>query len=731
MKVLLSILFCIFCCSVIKAQSAIICGILKDSVTSESIAGVYIKTEPAAGGTKSGTDGYFKIKGLKPGRYVLVCSAIGFEKFRSEPIVVSAGDSVYREFFLHPEAAEIGEVVVTGTRTQRSIADVPVRVEAIPEEEIEEKIMMDAASVSMALSETPGLRVQTTSPASNAANIRIQGLQGRYTQLLIDGIPNLSGLSSGLGITQTPPLNLRQIEITKGAGSILYGADAIAGTVNFLTKLPKEESELQLLFNATTQLGQDAVAYYTNTIEGIGLTTLISYNRQSEYDVNNDHFSDVAGYERISVQPQIFIPFSEHSMVKLSLGAMKETRDGGVLDLPDSVTDAPNVYKEHNSSERFSGALQWSASFSDRSDVALNLAMMRLDRSATYGQNIFSGKQTTIYADGQYTNTFGDHSLLFGGALSIDRFTDNSHEGPSSLSYYHSTPGLFAQDEWALSNAWKLLAGVRADFPAGEQSFISPRLSLFYKPVDAVTLRLNGGSGFKTPTPFVEEAEEIGYADIRGLNSLSVETARSISFDCNWRTLISSEVGLSFNAAVFFTRLDHALVPNEDSIDSRILILENATGPTVTTGTEITTQWTYGHFKLLLGYTYTFATQDNHGLRYELELNPRHILSTILMYEDATAGWRAGIENYYIGHQLVDRNPFRSTTPDYSLTGALCEKTIGKVKLFINIENMFDIRQTKFDPTFIGNPFGGSFRLLHTYAPLEGRVINGGLRLTL
>jgi iron complex outermembrane receptor protein len=245
-------------------------------------------------------------------------------------------------------------------------------------------------------------------------------------------------------------------------------------------------------------------------------------------------------------------------------------------------------------------------------------------------------------------------------------------------------------------------------------------------------MRLSGGSGFKAPTIFVEEAEETGYHDVRGFQTLSAEKAQSISYDLNWKLLIADEIGLSLNTALFYTQLEKSLTVNEDSIDNRIVILENATGPTISKGFEFTAQVTYDKFKLLAGYTYNYITQDNHGTISEMELNPRHNLGLILMFEDQENGWRAGIENYYTGTQRVDRNPFRTRTPSYWLTGALVEKAFGNWRFYVNFENIFDTRYTKFDPTFIGDPFvSGNFRALHIYAPLEGRAINGGVRFVL
>ncbi len=709
------------------AQKHIIAGIVNDSVSGEAIIGARIKIDRPSGGTKTISDGTFILRSLQIGLHTITINAIGYQSVTLS--MTLSDDSLYLPMILHPLHTEGDEVVVTGTRTTRSIADVPVRVEVIPEEEIQEKIMMEASSVSMALSETPGIRVQTTSATSNSANIRIQGLQGRYTQILVDGIPNLGGLSAGLGITQMPPLNLRQIEIIKGASSVLYGADAIAGVVNFLTKLPQEHEDFSALINVTNQKAQDLAVYYANTINDLGFTLFSSYDHQSIYDVDGDNFSDIAGYSRLNISPQLYYQFSDDVKAKVGFGYMKETRNGGVIDTSSYAHFSP--YTEQNISERFYGTAHLEYDISHSSQIAVSAAAMQLMRNAHYGAIPFDGKQTVIYTDFQYSLLLSNHNILVGGAYSADHFSDQTIRTSPSLSYDYSVPGIFIQDEWSVANTFKILGGVRADHHNTYGTFVTPRLSFFYKPIENLTLRIGGGGGYKTPTIFVEESEEIGFHDIRGIPNLRSEDAQSFSFDANWRTVLGP-IGITINTALFHTNLKHSLVINEDSIDRHIITLENATGATLTKGAEITTQFLYDKFKLSLGYTYTYATQDHLGVTKEIELNPRHNLGIVLMFEDHENGWRSGLESYYIGSQEIDRNPFRTQTPSYWLFGALLEKIFGQVRIYINFENIFDTKQSNFDPTYIGDPFtSGRFDRLHIYAPLEGRAINGGVRFIL
>ncbi|HET9137139.1 MAG TPA: TonB-dependent receptor, partial [Candidatus Kapabacteria bacterium] len=593
-KIFIFILF--FIASTSFAQH-IISGEVTDATTHQPLIGAIVRVASSSLGAKTDTAGRYIIKQVTGDSCVLRFTYLGYK-----PLEITVGfhelDTAVVSVELEAEELEGEEVVITGTRTLRTIADVPVRVEAIPIEEVEEKIMMRAANVSMLLSETPGLRVQTTSATSNSSNLRIWGLPGRYTQILTDGIPNLGGLSSGFSITQFPPLNIRQVEIIKGASSVLYGADAIGGVVNFLTKEPRENESFSALVNASTEGAQDIAAYYTNGTapednESIRGSVFASYNRQALHDVNHDNMSDLAAYDRINIAPQLALDLSERFQLKVSGGYVYEVRRGGVVDAQDSAIGKAAPYIEKNTTNRYYYITTANWRSGEHSALTVNVGDMSLNREAQYGAVPFDGSQNDFIADVQFTLDEPEHSLLFGAGFKSNRFDDKTERTTASLDYSYTIPSLLAQDEWALSEQFKILAGVRGDFHSELGSFVTPRLSFFYKPVPELTMRLSSGTSFKAPTIFVEEAEETGYKDIRGFSTLIAERATSVSYDVNWKTLINNSLGLSINTALFMTKLDHALSVNEDSIDNGIVILENVTGPTISRGLEFTTQLTY------------------------------------------------------------------------------------------------------------------------------------------
>ena len=230
-------------------------AIIKDSLTNEVLIGATAVLKGTTNGASSDVNGMIEIKNIPNGTQTIIFSYISYEKLEL-PFNFPLADSLKEKIILmKSEGEELDEVIVSTTRTSRTIQNVPTRVEVIELEEIDEKSNMRPSNVSMLLHESTGIQVQQTSATSGNASIRIQGLDGRYTQLLKDGYPNFGNFASGLSILEIPPLDLKQVEIIKGPASPLYGGGAIAGVVNFISKTPKEQAEYDFVLNQSN-IGQ-------------------------------------------------------------------------------------------------------------------------------------------------------------------------------------------------------------------------------------------------------------------------------------------------------------------------------------------------------------------------------------------------------------------------------------------------------------------------------------------
>ena len=234
------------------------------------------------------------------------------------------------------------EITVSAGRSDRRIQDVPLRVEVVDREEIEEKALMTPGSVAMLLGETTGLRVQTTAPSTGAANVRIQGLRGRYSLLLSDGLPLYGAEGGSLNLLQVPPLDLGQVEIVKGAASALYGPSALGGVVNLVSRRPTERQREGLL-NLSTQAAADATVWIAEPPRGEWSGSLLAgFHGQRRQDTDDDGWSDLPSFARGVLRPRVFWNDGQGRSLLLTAGAMVEDRSGGTEEAGSPRTGHPS-----------------------------------------------------------------------------------------------------------------------------------------------------------------------------------------------------------------------------------------------------------------------------------------------------------------------------------------------------------------------------------------------------
>ena len=258
------------------SQSGSITIIEKES--NESIIGATLFIESIKKGSVSNIDGKVVFDGIPEGQYKVKISFTGFETIDT---TIQFPLSIDYKFYLVESDNELNEFTISTTRSTRTIEDIPTRMEFIGGEELGEKAIMNSANISMVLRESTGIQMQQTSINSGNSTVRIQGLDGRYTQLLRDGFPLYGGFSGGLSVMQIPPLDLKQFGIIKGSSSTLYGGGAIAGIVNMVSKTPEEEPSLDIMLTQTHTLGSTGNIFYNKRKDKIGYTLYASGNYQA------------------------------------------------------------------------------------------------------------------------------------------------------------------------------------------------------------------------------------------------------------------------------------------------------------------------------------------------------------------------------------------------------------------------------------------------------------------
>lgn len=705
----------------IIAQNSI-SGKVLDHHSGEPILGVNVIFLDTNIGTATDDEGAFFLTNIPEGKYILRFSHISYDEYEVQITIPFTGENLVIE--LDSESEELEEVYVNATRSSRTIENEPTRVEVIAGEEIEEKINMDPSNISMVLNESTGIQVQQTSAASANSTFRIQGFDGRYTQLLKDGFPLFAGFSGSLSIMQVPPLDLSQIEIIKGSSSTLYGGGAIAGLVNLISKQPGEKRELSFLINGTSALGLDLSAYYSRRNDKYGFKVLASRNTQKVYDNNDDNFSDLPQVERYSLNPDFYFYFGEKSTLRVGGIFSFEERIGGHVDAVGGNNNSNNFYAEKNNSGRFASQVQYTYSGVNNSFTFKN-SISVFNRKLSLQNYTFEGKQFSTFTEAVYKIIKGNYDWLFGVNLYTEDFNDES-DVILNRSYTDITYGAFVNNIFDINKTLSLESGLRFDYNNDFGFLPLPRINLLIKWNENLSSRIGGGFGYKIPTIFTEKSDELSFRNIIPVNTKNTEAEKSLGFnlDLNYNTIIFDEFTFSVNNLFFYTRINNPLFLNFNNSNNYYEFL-SYDGYFDTKGLETNLKLTYGHYKLFAGYTFTDVKRHSGGVTSGFPLTPKHKLGLVLMYE-VHGNLRIGVEAYYTGKQSLEDG---TATTDYWMNGLMIEKRFGNFSLFINFENFLDTRQSKFGPMYSGSFESPNFAEL--YAPTDGRIINGGIKINL
>lgn len=620
------------------------------------------------------------------------------------------------------KVSDLEEVIISSTRNNSRIEDLPMKVEVLGKEEMIEESGIKPGNVSSILGDLSVIHIQNTSAVSGNNAIRMQGLDGKYTQLLRDGVPVYEGLSGNFGVLSIPPLDLKQVEIIKGSVSTLYGGGAIAGIINFVAKTPGSKPELTVLVNRSTLKETNVNAYYAEKYGKTGLTLFAGVTTQNATDVNKDGFSDVPRLRQYLLHPRFFWYLNPQTTLVAGYTGTIEKREGGDMQVLDHHADAVHQYTEVNNSERHSVDLQYT-----QKNLGGGTLTVKGVGSFFHLQNdvtTFSllGNQTSTYAEAAYHKSSGRHDWIAG----INNTGEIYHraKGDSTLlnNYQYNTMGAFVQDGFHITDQFMAEAGLRADHHNEFGWYVLPRLALVYKPIDDVSIRLSAGTGYKSPAIFTAQTQTLGYRNLLPLSAgIRSERSQGINFDGNYHTRLG-EVDMNLNQAFYYTHIKDPIIPVSQE---GMYLLENMPYAVNSLGTDTYLRFALNHLELYLGYNHTVSRYDN-TTRTNIAFAPQDKFASTLAYEIEDK-WRFGIENSWIGHQYNDNN---QRTPNYWFWAAMISRQLGEhVTLVLNGENIFDARQGKNTPLYTGTVTHPEFAPL--WGPIDGRIINMSVKVNL
>lgn len=694
MKNRISIL-CILISTISFAQTT-----MKGRITSEDqvLQGANIVLKNTKYATITRPDGSYNIENINPGNYEVLVSYIGF-KSQKKNIKVTDSIEIILNFDLK-NSHELDEVVITGTLKAVSRLESPVPVEVYKPTFFKKN---PTANIFEALQNVNGVRPQLNCNVCNTGDIHINGLEGPYTLVLIDGMPIVSGLSTVYGLSGIPNSLLERIEIVKGPASSLYGSEAVGGLINIITKNPKNAATFSVDAFATGwgEINYD-LGFKANIGKNTSLLTGVNYfNYSNPIDNNNDNFTDVTLQDRISVFQKWNFSRKSNKLFSVAGRFFYEDRWGGEMQWEKKYRGGNEVYGESIYTKRWEllGAYELPV----KEKMLFSFSYTDHDQNSVYGAIPYLAKQRIGFGQLTLDKKINNHDILLGTALRYQYYDDNTTATVNEDINW--IPSVFVQDEINLAEKHKLLLGARYDYNSNHGSIFTPRLAYKWKINENNILRFNTGTGFRIVNLFTEEhAALTGSRDVIVLEELKPE--RSYNVNLNYLTKFYSENGnfIGLETSAWYTHFANSIIPDYDTNPNQI-IYKNLDGFAVTKGISANVDLVLNNgLKMILGATYMDVTKTENGITTQQILTEKFSGTWAISYRIPKLFFDIDYTGNVYGPMrlplLGDLDPRREYSPTWSIQNI--QFTFNKFKnfeIYAGVKNLLDWTPNR------GNPF--------------------------
>ncbi|MEL6676499.1 MAG: TonB-dependent receptor [Bacteroidota bacterium] len=748
MRIILPVLFWLFP-GVMMAQSALLSG----KITHEGAAVEFakIKLPGAAIGTLSDASGEFQLQIPAAGTYSVRISLLGFET-QTRELVIEAGQEINWEIALTEAEIFTEEVVISGTQKSVTRMESPVLVEVFRPEFFRKN---PTPNIFDALQHINGVRPQLNCNVCNTGDIHINGLEGPYTMVLLDGMPIVSGLSTVYGLSGIPNSLVERIEVVKGPASSLYGSEAVGGLINIITQSPQKADKLSIDAFATDwqEFNTDIGGSFQVGKKWHSLIGTNYFRYMNPIDRNGDGFTDITQQHRISLFNKWTMKRPQQRIASFAARYFYEDRWGGQMNWTPAFRGGDSIYAESIFTERLEavGAYQLPI----REKVLLQFSANRHRQNSVYGDMPFIADQRIGFAQLKWDKSLGRHELLGGAAYRYTYYDDNTPATAEANNLEENKadqvhlPGLFLQDEISLTNEQNLLLGLRWDHDSRHGNIWTPRMAWKWAPTQHRVFRFNTGTGFRVVNLFTED-----HAALTGARSVEIREAlnpeQSYHGSLNWEErFFTREVYLRMDASLWYTHFTNKIQPDYDT-DPNLIIYENLDGYAISQGVSVNLEASFSFpLRFSLGATLMdvaqFTEENGETLKERQILTERFTGVWNLSY---TFPWRMTLD--YTGNiygpmrlpLLGELDPRPEMSPFWSLQNLQLTQPLGEdweiyggVKNLLNFTPSADAIARAFDPFDRGvsfdnegqaiptanNPFALTFDPSYVYAPNQGR----------
>ncbi|REA62537.1 TonB-dependent receptor [Dyadobacter luteus] len=721
------------------------------------------KNEPAFGasvfiqelgtGTTADTSGKFVITNIPSGIYTLKISYIAHPTLTEKNLRVQ--QNVKKDFVLSQGANALNEVVVTGTMKEVSKLDSPVPVDIITAKFLYKN---PVPSIFEGLSYVNGVRPQLNCNVCNTGDIHMNGLEGPYTMVLIDGMPMVSGLSTVYGLSGIPNSLIDRVEIVKGPASTLYGSEAVGGLINIITKNPSKAPVFSADVFSTSWLDYN-VDLGVKLTPGSKVSSLLGinyFNYQRPKDNNGDGFTDLTLQNRISIFNKWSFSLPNNKSASIAARYYYEDRWGGQMNWNRSFRGGDEVYGESIYTKRYEVLGSYELPVQEK--ITLQYSFSSHNQNSVYGDVPYMADQKIGFAQLLWDKELGKHSLLFGTPFRYTYYNDNTPATRQSDGEDHGDqtylPGIFVQDEMRLGKH-TLLLGARYDYNSRHGSIFTPRMAYKYKFNQTDVVRLNIGRGFRIVNLFTEDhAALTGSRDVIIKEALNPE--QSWNANINYvKKIVTGSSFVGLDASLFYTHFTNRILPDYETNPNQI-IYDNLDGYAVSKGVSLNLDFNFPFpLKIIAGGTYMENFQKENGVKFRPVLTERFTGIWSFSYELEKSGLSFDYTGNIYGPMrlplLSSEDPRAANSPVWSLQNLQITKKFdngleiyGGVKNLLNFTPPSNSIARSFDPfdkdvTFDnqgqvvatpGNPYRLTFDPSYVFAPNQGRRTFLGMRYT-
>lgn len=739
---LISLLFAGIC----GAQPASISG--KVSSQSEAVAYAIISLVGTGIGSVSDESGYYKIMGVPSGQYKVKVSCTGYEDHYAR-VVINDSMPVVLDVALNQNIHALDDLVVTGSIKEMSRTESAIAVEVITPKYFQKN---PVSSIFEAIGMINGVHPQLNCNVCNTGDIHINGMEGPYTMVLIDGMPIVSALSTVYGLNGIPASLVERVEVVKGPASTLYGSEAMGGVINLITKDPAKAPAFNtdILLTSYGELNADisTAKRFKKTHLLLGLNY---FNFQVPWDKNNDGFTDITLQNRVSVFNKVNFVRKENRLASIAVRYVHERRWGGEMDWDWRWRGSDSIYGESIITHRAELIAAYQLPVKEK--IMSQLSYNWHDQDAYYGQTSFDGRQQVLFAQMFWDKFIRGHDILIGSSFRYTFYDDNtpataSADSLSNTPAHTVLPGIFIQDEWTINKSHKLLAGYRYDYDKNHGSVHSPRLAYRYAPNVNHIIRTSFGTGYRVVNLFTEDhAALTGAREVVIADKLLPE--RSYNVNVNYHCRIPSEkVFLSFDLNGFFTYFTNKITGDFD-FDPNKIIYDNLDGHAVSAGVSLNAEITLSiPLKIYGGVT----VMDVHEKSPETGNQKSRQLFAPVWSGNFAISYTfpknyildlTGIWNGAMRLPVFPNDPRPEYSPVYCIANIQATKKFRNgVELYGGLKNLFNFMPKDpimrafdpFDKTVDDpetNPYGHTFDPTYNYAPLQGIRFFAGVRYNL